>query len=93
MKGKLAPPPKGISQLKLIRESSWDNLIILDDCRFDFFAQMYSKYFKGKLVKAVSPATCTKGWLEACWPNKRVHDITYISASPYVTSVCLPVHV
>jgi len=78
---------KSIPQLKLIHSSDWDNLIVLDDCRFDFFAREYKEFLKGRLIEAISPATCTKGWLEACWSIDAMHDITYISGSPYITSV------
>lgn len=39
--------------LKVMREE-WDYLIILDACRYDYFAAIWENYFDGELEKRVS---------------------------------------
>ena len=69
-------------QLKLIRETDWDVLIILDACRLDYF-KAYNP-IRGKLIPAYSPGSCTIEWLNAVFPG--YYDFTYVSANPFVNS-------
>lgn len=71
----------------LLKED-WDNLIILDGCRYDFFAKVYKDYLDGKLEKRKSPGSCTGEWLVKTFPGS--YDITYISANPYINSYGIP---
>ncbi|MBA7497138.1 hypothetical protein ES702_07748 [subsurface metagenome] len=75
-------------QYELIHNTKWDNLIILDAARFDYFEREYSKFLKGKLEKAISPATCTVDWMKKVW-NER-YDLTYVSTWPCVNSKRIP---
>jgi hypothetical protein len=68
----------------------WDNLIILDACRFDFFKNVYKDYLDGKLEKRISKGSNTGEWLVKTFPNK--YDYLYISANPYVNSFGLPLN-
>jgi hypothetical protein len=64
----------------------WDYLIILDACRYDFFKEVYKKYFsEGLLKKATSPASYTIEWLNKLFLNY-YKDIIYISANPLINS-------
>jgi len=72
-----------------IHGSSWDYLIILDACRYDYFEKYYRDYFDGELKKVRSPASSTIPWLRATWPN--YYDLRYISGNPYVTSLSIPI--
>jgi len=38
-------------QKELIEEENWDNLIIFDACRYDFFEKLYPEYLRGTLRK------------------------------------------
>jgi len=67
-----------------IHEENWDNLIILDACRYDFFEKTYSEYLNGKLEKRLSKGSNTGEWLVKTFPNK--YDYTYFSANPYINS-------
>ena len=76
------------SQKKLIHNTDWDILILLDACRYDMFKQVYKKVFgknSGTLKKVVSPATWTMEWLNENFPSF-YDDIIYISANPFVNS-------
>jgi len=45
-----------------VMEEHWDYLIILDACRYDYFAVMWKNYFDGELEKRVSLASGTLKW-------------------------------
>jgi len=67
----------------LVTERRWDNLIVLDACRFDAFAQLNK--IPGKLSKMISPGSKTEEWMIANFSNKRMKDVIYVSANPYVS--------
>lgn len=56
-------------------------LVVLDACRFDYFADQYHDYLTGDLNKVWSPANRTPVWVPKTWTEQ--YDITYISANPY----------
>lgn len=77
-------------QKKLIHMEDWDNLIILDACRFDYFKEIYKKYLDGRLFKVRSPASHTLEWCKKVFKNKNKEDeysdCIYISANPFIRS-------
>ena len=77
-----------VGQRGLIKEQDWDNLIILDACRFDFFLKEYSAYLSGVLQEVVSPASCTIEWSKKVWLGR--YDLTYISGWPCANSAGIP---
>lgn len=72
-------------QKKLIEKGSWDVLIILDACRYDYFKKTYEDFLSGHLEKVISSGTTTIDWLKSTF-QKRYDDITYISANPFINS-------
>ena len=58
----------------------WDNLIILDGCRFDMFEQVNDIH--GDLIKRVSKASWTPGFLRHNLENRDLSDVVYITANP-----------
>lgn len=74
------------SQKKLINETDWDVLIILDACRHDFFEELYTDYLSGKLIKTKSGAINTAEWLVKTFESY-YSDVTYFSAMPHVNSL------
>ncbi|HEC65572.1 MAG TPA: hypothetical protein ENI23_09770 [bacterium] len=73
-----------------IVEEDWDNLIILDACRFDFFEKVYKDYLDGTLEKRISKGSNTGEWLVKTFPDK--YDYVYISANPYINSRGIPLN-
>jgi hypothetical protein len=71
-------------QEELIHGGDWDNLIILDACRYDYFEQEYPNFLEGKLSKLRSPASWTYAWLSKMFGGK--YDIKFYSAHPGVNS-------
>lgn len=61
----------------------WDYLIVLDACRFDFFAETYRDYLDGVLMMKKSLGTSTNEWRDKCFPGY-YDDIIYISANPQI---------
>ena len=74
-----------IEQEKLLSQRHWDILIILDACRYDYFAEEYRKFFDGKLTKAWSPASGTAPWLKRMF-GEYYPDIQVFSATPFLNS-------
>lgn len=72
-----------------IMEEEWDYLIILDACRFDYFEQIWKKYFKGELkgelTKKISVGSSTREWRDNSF-KKYYDDVIYISSNPYINS-------
>lgn len=77
-------------KLQNITLENWDNLIILDACRFDFFNKVYKDYLDGKLEKRISEGSSTPEWLAKTFTKK--YDYTYISANPFINSQGLPLN-
>ena len=67
-----------------IFDEEWDNLIILDACRYDYFKKVYKQFnLPGKLEKRISSATETTEFLKNNFREKH-EDIVYVSANPFV---------
>jgi len=58
----------------------WDNLLILDACRYDYFADESS--LDGTLESRISRASATREWVHANFTDRRLHDVVYVSANP-----------
>lgn len=63
-----------------IGEMSWDNLIVLDACRFDVFDKFND--IPGKLTRIISAGTHTSEWLQKNFSGRDMGDVVYISANP-----------
>ncbi|MHA1284820.1 MAG: hypothetical protein ACTSQP_20145 [Promethearchaeota archaeon] len=63
----------------------WDNLIILDACRYDSFKSFYLKRkIKGTLKCKISRGSHTNTFLRENFKKDFYDDIVYITANPYV---------
>lgn len=70
-----------------IWEKEWNNLLILDACRFDFFQAFYREFMEGKLERVVSAGSSTPEWVrEVFGGDSRSKDIVYISGNPFINS-------
>ena len=68
-----------------VLNEDWDNLIILDACRFDFFKTIIKKSsIEGKLESRISRGAHTTSFLIQNFRGKKCDDIIYITANPYV---------
>ncbi len=65
-----------------ILEEDWDNLIILDGCRFDALADQLSEYdIEGDLQQRTSRGSATWQFLRGNFHNKQLDDVVYVTAS------------
>jgi len=62
----------------------WDNLIVLDACRYDYFAEMNT--LEGDLNKVESVASRSPKFMERCFEGETYHDTVYISANAHTAT-------
>ncbi|WP_336343283.1 hypothetical protein [Halalkalicoccus ordinarius] len=61
----------------------WDNLLILDACRFDMFNEY--NWIDGDLKKMISVGSSTPEFLQRTFKGKQYHDTVYVTSNPQVT--------
>lgn len=59
----------------------WDNLILLDSCRYDFFADVNT--IEGDLNQVVSRGSHSWEFMQENFLRKEFHDTVYVTANPY----------
>jgi hypothetical protein len=64
----------------------WDYLIILDACRYDYFASLHNFFLSGRLERVWSCSSNTYEFCTKCLSHNKDHNIVYISANPYINS-------
>lgn len=65
-----------------IAERDWDNLILLDACRYDYFADQNT--IPGNLSKVVSAGSKSWTFLQRNFADRHLHDTVYVSANPFI---------
>jgi hypothetical protein len=75
-------------QLNLLRREPWQTLIVLDACRYDYFAEEVGAYLEGELSRAWSPGYDTYSWLGVVFSGE--HSVTVYSAHPALNSLGVP---
>jgi hypothetical protein len=63
-------------------DADWDNLLILDACRYDLFAD--SDYPDGQLRPVVSGGSSTSDFLQYNFDGRNATDTVYVSANPQI---------
>lgn len=63
-----------------VLQQDWDNLIILDGCRYDTFCDHNS--LPGELSSKTSRGSQTSEFIKGNFSNKSIHDTIYIVANP-----------
>lgn len=64
-----------------VMEEEWDNLIVLDSCRYDVFEEV--NFIPGELEKKTSSGTTTIQWLNQNFTEK-YDDLAYLSTVNFV---------
>lgn len=67
--------------IKVINED-WDNLFILDACRYDYFADQNT--INGELKPVTSRGSTSWEFMEGNFVDQNIHDTVYVTANPYV---------
>ena len=71
-----------------VLDEKWDNLVILDACRFDAFSKaMAADPLPGKLESRISRGADTTSFLVQNFGGRKSGDIVYVSANPTVGGV------
>lgn len=65
-----------------VMEADWDNLLILDGCRYDLFRRLNT--IDGELQSAISKGSSTYGFLRHNFADQQFGDTVYVSANPQV---------
>jgi len=65
-----------------IHKWSWDILIVLDACRYDYYEKFTP--FKGELLKLEVESSDTQTWLTMNFPSR--YPYVYVSANPFCNS-------
>ncbi|SEP31775.1 hypothetical protein SAMN04487948_1474 [Halogranum amylolyticum] len=67
-----------------IFNEDWDNLIILDACRFDIFEEYLPlDSFTGSLEYRISRGSATREWIRGNFTNRDLYDTVYIDSNGY----------
>lgn len=64
-----------------IMEEDWDNLVILDACRYDTFSEINS--IAGDLSSIVSVGSTSEEFLDKTFQDRKCHDSVYVSANVF----------
>jgi len=67
----------------------WDNLIILDACRYDVFEKL--NFIRGNLRKIESVGVHTLAWVQNTFRGRDCRDIVYYCANPVVKTELLKI--
>lgn len=65
-----------------VMKEDWDNLLILDACRYDTFAEVHD--LPGRLDRAISKSSTTDEFMRANIDGRDLRDTVYVTASPSV---------
>lgn len=65
-----------------IFQEDWDNLLILDGCRHDYYSQNVDSFsIEGELEYRISRGAATTEFLRGNFDGKRLHEVVYVTAS------------
>lgn len=65
-----------------VMPEEWDNLLLLDACRYDFFEKRNT--VEGRLEGRFSRGTMSWDFMEENFVGETLHDTVYVTANPYV---------
>lgn len=67
-----------------VMDADWDNLIILDGCRYDLFTQIYAKNsLDGELSRFQSRGSSSPEFLSENFEGRTHNDTVYVTANPH----------
>lgn len=68
-------------------DEDWDNLLILDACRYDMFAERVN--LAGRLESRISLGSSSEEFLERNFDDGEYHDTVYVNANPFIPKLGL----
>ncbi|MCD2200485.1 hypothetical protein LPA44_11335 [Halobacterium sp. KA-4] len=76
---------RGHSDHGSIMDESWDNLFLLDGCRYDLFKSTID--LDGTLEPRISVGSSSNDFLTSTFTGEQYHDTVYVTANPYFTEI------
>ncbi|MFC7043037.1 hypothetical protein [Halonotius sp. GCM10025705] len=70
-----------------VMDEDWDNLLILDACRYDMFSNQVG--LAGKLDSRISLGSSSEEFLEKNFVGNKFHDTVYVNSNPYLPKLDL----
>jgi len=70
-----------------VMEEDWDNLLILDGCRYDMFTERVD--LSGTLEYRISLGSSSEEFMERNFVNQQFHDTVYVTANPFIPKLGL----
>ena len=70
-----------------VMAEDWDNLLILDGCRYDMFADQID--LDGILESRVSLGSSSEEFMERNFVGEQFHDTVYVNANPFIPKLGL----
>jgi len=70
-----------------VMEEDWDNLLILDGCRYDMFTERVD--LPGTLEYRISLGSSSEEFMERNFVDEQFHDTVYVSANPFIPKLGL----
>jgi len=67
--------------IDIFRDEDWDNLILLDACRYDDYAELTP--FEGTVEKRESKGSASKQFVWGNFHKKELHDVVYVSGNQW----------
>lgn len=64
----------------------WDNLLLLDGCRYDMFCET-APFDRSEIRARLSPASNSYGFIEHHYLGRQLHDTVYVTANPHVENI------
>lgn len=68
-----------------VMDEKWDNLFLLDGCRYDLFKQ--TNTLEGVLESRQSPASSSSGFIRESFCGQTFHDTVYVTANPHAFEI------
>lgn len=68
-----------------VMEEDWDNLLILDGCRYDMFPDQLD--ISGRLQQRISHGSESLQFIRENFIGQELHDTVYITANPYLREI------
>lgn len=72
---------RGLDNRCNVVEEDWDNLVILDGCRYDLFTG--ENVIEGRLESRTSAGSESWEYLRENFQGRRLHDTVYVTANPH----------
>lgn len=82
---RLHPRYPGYEDAISVMDQSWDNLIVLDACRADFFEEVADLTQYNEYERVVSLGSHSSEWTRRNFQGKEYADTVYVSANPHTS--------